>query len=168
MAKPLHEFGGWLRFFQVMNIFGAVVCSVVILIFIFVAIAEPYSKSTIEFLISAIDLMISLYFMIKIISIIKKKKPETPDQVVKYLKLIMIFSLAFLVILVPTILWANDGQWLAGNTETVQGSLQTVFAYFIWKFYFDKSRRVNLYYYNNISENISDDDSESATEAEPA
>ncbi len=157
MAKPINEFGGWLRFFQISNIISLIIFPfLLILMFIEIFIDFNY-KQAIEFSIVIIDLVITMYFIIKILGIVQKNDSEVPERIIYYLKMIMIFSLIFLIFEIPATLWANNGEWTNDDSASVRGSLQSIITFLIWRSYFRKSKRVNLYYQNKkLSINNSD------------
>lgn len=154
MAKPLNEFGGWLRFFQVVNLIGVIIFPIILLLVVIGTFTDYNYKNAVESLVTMVDIAISVYFSIRILQIIKKRDISVPAAIIKYLLLIMIFSLVFLAIEIPIILWANDGQWTQADTASARSSLQTVVSYLIWSAYFRKSKRVDLYYGNKKLDEI--------------
>ncbi len=152
MPKQFSEFGGWLRFFQVIQIISFVLGIVGILLLLVVNITNFEFKSFIDSFVTTVDIIITMYFTLNIIKILKKREKCTPDKVVNNLKNIMLFSLAFLVIEIPLIFWVNDGAWTRYDSTSVRASLNTILHFVIWRSYFNKSKRVKGYYTNSEQE----------------
>ena len=151
MAKPLNEFGGWLRFFQITNIIGTVFLIIVIALSILstvsLLITAEY-KEVVGMIVMTIDITITVGFTIMILWNIKKKDESTPAKIRYYLLLILIFSLVFLVIEIPVTNWICDRKLSFINFQYFQDAARSVIFCLIWMSYFKKSKRVSLYYNN--------------------
>jgi hypothetical protein len=124
-----------------MNLLGAIITPVVMFILLVSILVEFNAKRSVEIFIAITDLAVTLYFTVQILKIIKGRDSGIPDKIIYYMKMIMIFSLVFLAVEIPVILWANDGQWMKEDTQSVRASLQTVITYFVWREYFRELRR---------------------------
>lgn len=76
MVKPITEFGGWLKFFQVTHIIGVIAIVITILLMIIAVFVDVNYKEAIEFAVYTIDLLVALYFTIKILNIVKDEDSE--------------------------------------------------------------------------------------------
>lgn len=99
-----------------------------------------------EMIVILADLIITIIFIIKILGVIKKQEEVVPIKIRYYLLLILIFSFVFLAAEIPLAYWANGGELLKEDFESFKGSVQTIIFCLIWRSYFSKSRRVELYY----------------------
>ena len=93
MAKPLDQFGGWLKFFYIANWvnIGIIAVSVPLLAF-----GMAVSKGTFDYgdlAITLIGSLIELIFLINIVRIIKIKNPVTPSNIVRFLSFIVILTI---------------------------------------------------------------------------
>ena len=149
MAKPLNEFGGWLRFFQITNIIGVVLLGISIFMST-LAIAdffiEQNYKEVIELTVIALDIIITFILTLKILWVLKIRDKCIPVTIRRCLLWILIFSIIFLGVEISVVYWINGWKLLNEDYQSFRGSIQTVVFCLIWISYFKKSKRVSLYY----------------------
>lgn len=146
MEKPLHEFGGWLRFFQVTNIIGVIVLLPMIVFLIIFSLAMFEIKQFISSSAVVVDLLISFYLILRILKILKVINTDTPGKIMKYLVWFIIFTLIFMVIEIFVALWVNGGGWTSADNSSVRASIGSMFSCIIWISYFKNSKRVKQVY----------------------
>lgn len=137
------SFGGWLRFFQVINYISA---SIIIFMFFMVAVFFAFGQygegELFEAVIAAVELIPDLIIPLLILQIIKIKRKEIPQRLVKLLGIYLVCSLV--VYAVVYYLFKTDV--VADKPVSFWGSL---IYYYIWLSYFKKSKRVKAYYGEN-------------------
>lgn len=156
MAKPLNEFGGWLRFFQIANIIGIVIGFIMVLIFIaafFLSLADGENFSNLDkatFIFIMIEIPVFMYFTVRILQYLKIKSPDTPGNISKMIQYILILTIITGVIEFAVYLsFHNASDQLF---DTVKGTIQSLISATIWLTYFKKSVRVKQHYGRNTGE----------------
>jgi len=153
MAKPLNEFGGWFRFFQIINIIGVVLLGISVLLST-LAIASFFLqqnyKGAIELIIMILKIIVTMILALKILWILKIKDECIPVTIRRCLLWILIFSIIFLGVEISVVYWINGGKLLNEDYQSFRGSIQTVIFCLIWMSYFKISKRVSLYYNTTV------------------
>jgi len=133
-------FGGWLRFFQVMNIISVVI---VVLLLLLVASELLFDflelGNDIEMYTLFIEVLIVLSYSTATLKILKIQNQTIPQTLNKYLTVYFIASM--LMFGINLLLYYYD--YLEEKPESISSD---IFYYLIWIFYFKKSKRVNEYY----------------------
>ena len=148
MAKPLNEFGGWLRFFQV-TCWLTVVVFVVNVFLSVAAILKQFSLQRVlvfSVLITGIAIILSLLW--KVLRLLKVKSPEVPAQIIKKILLVTVFTVAFSLVDVLSGLWLYQ---TSPSASSLVGLVRPIVWYLIWSTYFRKSKRVQAHYGVNAS-----------------
>jgi len=153
MAKPLNEFGGWLRFFQIINIIGVVFLGISIFMST-LAIADLFMaqnyKVMVELIVIALEIIIMFILTLRILWVLKIRDKCIPITIRRCLLWILIFSIIFLGAEISVVYWINGGKLLNEDYQSFRGSIQTVIFCLIWLSYFKISKRVSLYYNRGI------------------
>ena len=164
--KPINEFGGWLRFFQVFNIIILVISGYrfVHLVMQFVEIlseVETLPNILYIFTITTISLAFIIYFTYRMIYYVTQQVNEIPNIIISYQFKIAILSIAFYVIIFmlagnlssdvksqfPGLASLSNWKELTANIFT------SAVTYIIWVTYFKLSKRVKEFY-GNIASNF--------------
>jgi len=154
MVKPLNEFGGWLKFFQVINVFCLTLLMLYFLSTLYYAAGAfsskiPFTnelKLSIAFMFTLFPLLI--FYTFKILKSLKIKSPGIPDEISGYIRYILIFSVIAGVVEI-SFFGSPD---LSGIIYDISRSLvQPIVINLIWIAYFRKSVRVKEYYGQNAS-----------------
>jgi hypothetical protein len=151
MAKPIGEFGGWLRFFQVTMLVNIIVMGIAALIAIIASMVELKPSHVFYMAAEAVQFSVLAYFFSRILMSLGERTRDVPERIIKILRYYMLFSLGYLVIEIPLALWTNGGGWFSEDSQSVRSSISTIFQYLIWKSYFTKSARVRNVYCQDIS-----------------
>lgn len=143
--EKLLSFGGWLRFYQVINYLSIIFTLLIFaMVSVFYAMGEYAEGEIFEALIAGIELLPDLVVSIMVLKILSKPNKFIPTRVVTLLtyyvgaSLLMYGCVYYLfktevVVEKPTSFWAS------------------VIYYAIWSSYFRKSKRVKAYYGENAS-----------------
>lgn len=138
MDKPLNKFGGWLKFFWVINLI-----SLLIYFFAFIGkfalLHQNTSQSTIHFILAQFDYAQSAVFIFCILKYLKKQEPATPQKIVYFLFASGLVTLAIMVFKV----------FIPGGADITPSENMVWFYIMVWALYFKESKRVNAYYGNN-------------------
>jgi len=147
MAKPLDEFGGWLRFFEITSWIGVVVISGLCMFLLLALAGVERTGDFMSILISAVDSIVYVVLMIKLLKIIRIKDPETPSKVVGFLKLVVLFTVLFTVCdIISAYFFFDKKEFLELAGVNGKAITQAVFWFLVWRSYFTKSKRVEAYY----------------------
>ncbi len=153
MAKPLNQFGGWLRFLQVMSILGIVIGTIAT-VFVSYVIFEKYAsgefiqdelKASLLFIL--VEFPVSFYFVFKILMNLNKKSPESPDIISRYIRYNLIFIV--LISIVELFVYISIGDASSSIYETLKSLIGTAVGASIWLSYFKQSIRVKEFYGKN-------------------
>ncbi len=140
LDERLFAFGGWLRFYQVINILSIVFIGILILAIAGFEIMGAYEENELkDAFIGIFEFLPDLIFPIIIIRILKIKNEKIPDEIVKYLGYYVAASL--LVYGIFYYLFKTDV-----IAEKPVSFLSSLIYYYIWSSYFKKSKRVKAYY----------------------
>lgn len=154
MAKPLNEFGGWLKFFQIINVF-----LIILILLYFVSTAYfaagafsskiPFTKELKLSIVFMFTLFPLLYFFTgKILRLLKVKSPEVPDDISRYIVYIIIVSVSAGI---AEILFFHSGDFSKFIFSIFKSVIQPLVINIIWLAYFRRSKRVKEFYGENAS-----------------
>ena len=154
MAKPLGEFGGWLRVFLIITWLGllssllgfAAAFSVALLSYGPFEDWDTHKRLVWGFL-GILETGIAGYLYYLIIKIFKIRSPSVPDTIIRLMLLIFTLSLLFAAVEVPVSVWTSGEEWsdeMATDLRNEFVSAAGVLAFWYW--YFKTSRRVKSYY----------------------
>ncbi len=147
MTKPLDQFGGWLKFFLVIQWINIVICGLTVLIALLTMItAETFAQALEPVFLFFYSIMIIL-LCLRIVKALKIKAPETPGRIIKLLTWVL--SAAFIyAILEWSYYYFSQGPSELSTTTTKSGGdvIRILIWYAIWTSYFKKSARVAKYY----------------------
>ena len=136
----LYSFGGWLRFYQMINIISVVFVGVIVLAVAAFEIMGAYEENELkETFIYFFEFLPDFIIPIMILRILKIKDEKTPDQVVKFLG----YYVAVSLLLYGIYYYLFETNMVAEKPVSFWSS---VIYYFIWSSYFKKSKRVKAYY----------------------
>ena len=152
MAKPLDQFGGWLKFFYVMQWASVISWTIFTLLFVLSIFAADNFSEAIEFVIAIFDAIIALILYIKIIKVMKKKETYTPNRIIKLMTWLVIFSAIFAACEGLLYYLTLGIKGLTELAETGKGLFRILIWYTIWTNYFKRSKRVLAYYGKNAKE----------------
>lgn len=154
MIKPLNEFGGWLKLFQIINIFSLILVTLYFLSTLYftagaLSLKNPLTnelKLSIVFMFTLFPAL--FYYTVKILKSLKIKSPHVPDEISGYIRFILLVSVIAGV--VEIILFSS--QEISKLVYDIFRSLiQPVVMNIIWLVYFKKSVRVKEFYGQNSS-----------------
>ena len=138
-------FGGWLRFYQVLNILSIAMAALAFgLVIVFTAMGEYQPHEYVDTFSAFVEFLPELIISIIVVKMIKKREPEVPTKLVEYLGYYV--AITFCVYIVMYIL--HQKEVLLEKPTSFWGS---VIFYLIWKSYFAKSKRVSVYYGANAN-----------------
>lgn len=155
MAKPLHRFGGWLKFFNLSLWFAAIFMTGTTIL---LTVSIFKSESVFEFsayLISIFDGVVSIVLNILILKIMKKKSIDTPSKMVKLMAYLVGFSALFVICLIMLYSLVLKMDAAAPVAEEGKGIFSVIIWFLIWSSYFKKSKRVFSYYSKNVENSMS-------------
>jgi len=137
--------GGWLRFFQVINVISIVMIGIVMMIVVGVGFLEGFeSQEVVDIFFSLPELIPSVIFSVLILRVLGVQGEETPFRISAYLKYNV--SITVVVFIVLMALFFSDV--ISERPESLLGSL---IYYYIWTSYFKKSVRVKEFYGRNAT-----------------
>ncbi len=143
MVRPIDEFGGGLRFFQIDN-------WLVILALIFGIVDLSMGlkdlgtvKAIIRDSLTIIEFTAYIYMTYKMLNAVGLKSVDTPNIVSKLLLTLLILSVSFIAI---KLLITSEISML--TVKSVGGE---VFYFIAWTIYFERSKRVKAYYGANCN-----------------
>ena len=143
MAKPLNEFGGWLRFFQV-------TCWLTLIIFAVngaLAVAAVFNQFSFQklivFSVLLAGVVVILSLLWKILRLLKVQSPKTPEQIAKKISLVAICAVIFSLVDTFSGLWLFQ---MSLSFSSLMGLLRPIVWFLVWSSYFKKSKRVNSHY----------------------
>ena len=142
MAKPIDQFGGWLRFFEV-TLYLRIFLS---LIFLGILIWKIEIPSTIGGWTFAIELPLFIFIGSWILTRIHVKNPETPKLILKLLKVMFVFSVVVLGVTLLALVTSTDPNQRDNIAHSFFPAVGRIFSYAIWIAYFKQSVRVSKYY----------------------
>ncbi len=158
MVKPLNEFGGWLKFFQIINVFSLILVALYFLSTLYFTAGALSSKNplTNELKLS-IAFMFTLfpalfYYTVRILKSLKIKSSHVPDEISRYIRFILLFSVIAGVVEI-TLFVSSDISKLV--YDLFRSLIQPVVINIIWLMYFRKSVRVKEFYGQNSSTDLS-------------
>ena len=133
-------FGGWLRFFQIINILWVVLIGLVItasLVFASLDYYEPHEYS--DVFAAAFELTPEFVISIVTLGALARKSPTTPAKIVQNMGYYVWATLAVYFILY----YLFKSGAITDKPITFWGA---VIYYYIWSSYFKRSKRVKSYY----------------------
>jgi len=149
MAKPLNEFGGWLKAFYIYQWFCVLILAMYVLSLALQLFGPQIESSVLLNMIKLLHSFIEVHFILKIIKVIKIKEPNTPNSIILYMKWIVIFAFIFGIGTGILIYSASARVGLTVFSELAKTALMIIIFYLIWASYFRKSKRVCAYYGKN-------------------
>jgi hypothetical protein len=158
MVKPLNEFGGWLKFFQIINVFSLILVTLYFLSTLYFAAGAFSSKNaftselklSIAFMFTLFPAL--LFYTFKILKSLKIKESHVPDEISGYIRYILLFSVIAGVVEI-TLFAAPDISKLV--YDLFRSLIQPIVINIIWLLYFRKSVRVKEFYGRNSSTDLS-------------
>ncbi len=148
MAKPLDQFGGWLKFFFVVEWISIVLGSIFSVAFIAGIVTMEGMADKGYNLLYLIDTVIMVFISMKIVRIIKIKEQTVPQRIIKFLFIYAGATLAITAIQF-IILYQFPMKDVVVDKEAVDLGKATIKALVwiaFWANYFKKSKRAITYY----------------------
>jgi len=137
--------GGWLRFFQVVNVLSIVIGGLVLLGLSAMVILVGFDEEGIADVVAACaEMFPAILFSVLIVRVLGDRNENTPARVAQLLKY-NFSAAAFVFIAVMALFFADV---VSEKPTSILGSL---LYYYIWTSYFKKSKRVNEYYGANTA-----------------
>ena len=153
MASKFDEFGGWLKFFYFLCLLN-IVTSLTMLFMLGGEIFGETSRPIIEIMLEALQVGVTLFLLYLIIQVIQIREPNVPEYIKDKLFLMFIVALAYFA--VHSLLTIPGSGWQMKNTMALAGSVQSMLWATIWRTYFERSERVEVYYHPQQDEHIPD------------
>ena len=151
MAKPLNQFGGWLRFFQISNWIWVILNIFSGLGFVIMALSEGMFHP----IMSSLFLFSATYLTIQFLRIIKDQSKSTPTKVSTKLTWIISLAIIFGSCEIIMVLQGSNWTWTQEAHEALMPYFQAIVSLLIWIIYFSISKRVNAYYGENSQNSVS-------------
>ena len=145
-AKPLNEFGGWLRFFQVTCWLNVVVLVLVLPVFLIALFAENKPAGIAEDLSMVADAAVSLYLIRRILQVVQVPAKESSENIRGWLKIMLGLSLGFVALNLVIAYWKHGGAWSKDAEDVLRGAKAGVGWPLIWLGYFQQAKRVKAFY----------------------
>ncbi len=147
MIRPLNEFAGWLRFFQII-VFMNIVFSVFFGFTLFETLfRQPDKLLTLG---EIAQLGFILFMLYGILKIIQNQDAIIPEKIKENLFNIFLIAIIHLLFFTSVTLLVYGREWMQSNTIAFIGAFQTMVWTAFWRTYFEKSKRVKAYYSNKI------------------
>ena len=159
MAKPLHQFGGWLRFFQIANIISLIIGGLAFILVLYVYFEASSSNQyipdveTAAIIFGVIKMPVFFYLTIKVLGHLKVKSPSSPEDVSRFIRYALIFAIVSSA--VEVMVYSNYDNSSNQIFESVKLVIQSIISAAIWLSYFKKSVRVKKFYGKNAGERFS-------------
>lgn len=147
MPRPLNEFAGWLRFFQIL-----IMLNLMLSVFTGVTLFESLFSDQ-ELLLTMGELAqfgFVVFMLYRILKIIQHPSPEVPKNIKQYLFNIFVVAGLHFVYYTAVTLFVYGQEWSQINTVSFAAAVQTMLWTAVWRTYFERSKRVNAYYNKNI------------------
>jgi len=144
MVKPLDEFGGWLRFFQIICYLNIIFSITVMLMSLEMLLQEG---QFINHLLALAQLSLITFFLIRIVRIVTLRNPQTAALISDYLYRMFLVAVGYFLLNTLITMIKNNWTWSLENTQALAAALQTMLWCAIWRTYFARSRRVKAYYH---------------------
>lgn len=146
MAKPLDQFGGWLKFFYIIQWLNFILWGITILAIMLAIFIAGSAAKVIEYLISFFNVIAIVFLCFRIIKIVRKKETSTPKQIIKLMTWI-VFTVSIFAFFEGIFYYFTLGiNGLSNLSETFRDIIRILTWYAIWTNYFKKSKRVAAYY----------------------
>lgn len=149
MVKKLHEFGGWLKFFYVINWINLVVVVLSMLASMFSLIKAHSTYSMIEITVITIRSLFVGFFFYQIISEIKNAHVQTPGRICEWIVWYLWISVMFGLVAALVQYFFGSISWIEILMRFFGTLLGVVGWWYIWTSYFKESERVLAYYGQN-------------------
>lgn len=143
MTKPLKQFGGWLRFFQVFCGINITLMIVVVIGSMLFAIVDMSLQSLTRNFVNMAQAGLILYFCARIVKNIVDPARSIPRKIQRDIIRIVITYLIFHLIQIPLAFWFKD---VTIDLAFYVTPAYIVTLYTIWLVYFQHSKRVAAYY----------------------
>lgn len=149
MAKPLDQFGGWLKFFYIMQWVAIILQTIFTLLFAFSIFRTENTNKIIELLIAFFGGLVGVILYIGIVNVTREKSTYVPSRIIQLMRWVVIFTVVFAVCegLLYYLTLGTEG--LSNLIETGRGLIRILIWYFIWTNYLKESKRVLAYYGQN-------------------
>jgi uncharacterized membrane protein YidH (DUF202 family) len=143
MNRPLDEFSGWLRFFQIIVFFNLTLNIFMGFTLFGELFREPDKLLTSGALLQWVFI---LYMFYSILKILENRHISTPEQIKEHLFYIFMVSIAHFIFHTAVTLLVYKQEWSDENLITLVGTIQNMIWAALWHTYFEKSKRVKAYY----------------------
>ncbi|MBN2280993.1 MAG: hypothetical protein JXQ65_10465 [Candidatus Marinimicrobia bacterium] len=143
MGRPLNEFAGWLRFFQIVvlvNLMMNILTGVTLVESLF---QEPDKILTLGSLVQFGFVMFLLYKILKLLPIPLTK---TPEKIKEYLFYMFILAIVHFVFFTSVTLLVFQRKWSLENNLAFFSAFNLMVWSAFWRTYFERSKRVRAYY----------------------
>jgi len=147
MAKPLDQFGGWLKFYYVMQ-WIAVFLAVTGIMLMLATIASKSNAERLYIQLLVLESIIAIIILVLIQRCVKIKDPTIPKRIINLLLVLLGVALVFTVFQALAVYYfpypgIDIAKELKDLSRHAASSASTCA---IWISYFKKSRRVAAYY----------------------
>ncbi len=143
MPRPLNEFAGWLRFFQILIMLN-LLFSVFTGVTLFESLFSDQDKLLTMGELAQFGFVV--FMLYSILKIIQNPTPDVPEKIKQYLFNIFIVAGLHFVYFTMVTLFVYEREWAQINTISFAAAVQTMLWTAIWRTYFERSKRVNAYY----------------------
>ncbi len=121
---------------------------IVIILYVYSLFSAENINEVIQSVITLFDGLITIFLCIKIVKVIKLKKTNVPNRIIKLMTWMICFTITFEVVDLFLSYLALGTEWV-DNPAAGKGILSMLIWYFVWREYFIRSKRVLTYYGQN-------------------
>ena len=154
MGRVLGEFGGALRVFQAIVILTAVLCLAELVGLYYwrlgFATFRPdwnATQGSVATVYTSVTDVVQLYLYYRLFRMLKIKSPDTPNRIMRLVSWIAILWISFYLIGIPVNRFLHPESFTYNSwTESASDAGRIIGWYFMWVYYFFKSKRVLAYY----------------------
>lgn len=141
MKKPLNEFGGWLRFFWVINLLSLIFLCLSVIANFLSYMNSGSSTIYVSFIITLLTSSLAALLTWYILRFLKKQDPAIPIKS-------MFLLIASVVVILPQLFFKEKLPFNLITYSNLDLGFMNIFT-LVWIRYFQKSKRVKAYYGKN-------------------
>jgi len=141
MKKPLNEFGGWLRFFWVINLLSLIFLCLSVISNFLSYMNSGSSTIYVSFIVTQLTSSLAALLTWYILRFLKKQDPAIPIKS-------MILLGASVVVILPQLFFKENLPFNLITYSNLDVGFMNIFT-LVWIGYFQKSKRVKAYYGKN-------------------
>lgn len=146
MVKPIKEFGGWLRFFQILLVVNMTLMIAVVFMSMLAIITLFNSKEGIRALFELLQAGTILFLAATIFKMLPDPSVRTPVRIRRLLIGIILVFVGFHFLRLPLMIWLREKSLANMGWTYLTDPILVTLWYMAWFQYFKCSKRVLAYY----------------------